>query len=154
MTSHCIGPGHGVWLTALHCYSFLIDTISYSNIVLFQCPTFSAFDFPYVRLNTGSLVFSYVVCLPAVYCYKFWPPRKICTIFHKPYRFVRVRSYKFVPISHELLWDQVGITLMMILLWWFLLISTNLFWWRNKLVYILDSLRVSVLPANFHFKVN
>ncbi len=39
--------------------------------------------------------------------------------------------------------------------WW---ISPNLFWWRNKLIYILDGLRVSSkhckFLANFKFSVN
>ncbi len=30
-------------------------------------------------------------------------------------------------------------------------ISPNLFWWLNKLIYILDDLRVSTFSANFHF---
>ncbi len=33
-------------------------------------------------------------------------------------------------------------------------ISPNLFWWRNKLIYILDDLRVRTFSANFHFWVN
>ncbi len=33
------------------------------------------------------------------------------------------------------------------------LISPNLFWWRNKLIYILDGLRVSNFKANFRFWV-
>ncbi len=33
-------------------------------------------------------------------------------------------------------------------------ISPNLFWWKNKLLYILDGLRRSTFSANFHFWVN
>ncbi len=33
-------------------------------------------------------------------------------------------------------------------------ISPNLFWWRNKLIYILDALWESTLSAIFHFWVN
>ncbi len=32
-------------------------------------------------------------------------------------------------------------------------ISPNQFWWRNKLIYILDGLRLSKCSANFHFWV-
>ncbi len=32
--------------------------------------------------------------------------------------------------------------------------SPNLFWWRNKLIYILNGLIVSKYSANFHFGVN
>ncbi len=30
----------------------------------------------------------------------------------------------------------------------------NLFWWRNKLIYILDGLSFSKVLANFHFGIN
>ncbi len=30
-------------------------------------------------------------------------------------------------------------------------ISSNLFWWRSKVMYILDALRLSTFSANFHF---
>ncbi len=33
-------------------------------------------------------------------------------------------------------------------------ISSNLFWWRNKLIYILECLRVSKCSANVNFGVN
>ncbi len=38
--------------------------------------------------------------------------------------------------------------------WWasdVMLNFSNLFWWRNKLICILDGLRLSIFPANFHF---
>ncbi len=33
-------------------------------------------------------------------------------------------------------------------------ISPNLLWWRNKLIYMLDGLMVSIFSTNFHFWVN
>ncbi len=33
-------------------------------------------------------------------------------------------------------------------------ISPNLFWWRNKLIYISNGLRMTKYSANFHFLVN
>ncbi len=35
VTSHCIGPGHRVWLTALHCYSFHLQWL-YAVLIFFR----------------------------------------------------------------------------------------------------------------------
>ncbi len=38
--------------------------------------------------------------------------------------------------------------------WWVSYISPNIFQCRNKLIYILDALRVSKVSANFHFQLS
>ncbi len=35
--------------------------------------------------------------------------------------------------------------------WWASDVMPNLFWWRNKLIYISNGLRLSTFSANFHF---